>query len=221
MHAKNFEKESARLEELKQNPIIAFEKEFLRWMLSDGAGAALLQDKPDDNRLSLRIDWFEMTSYAGRIETCMYAGAEKNREGGLHPWRDMSADELSNKSIFSLKQDVKILGENIVEKGTDFLANIINKKNFDIEKINWFLPHLSSNFFREKIMQSVSSRGINIPAEKWFTNLSEVGNVGAASAYLMLEELMREKRIKKNQKILIMVPESARFSYSYIHLTAV
>lgn len=47
LHARNFEAESAhRITELEANPEIAFEKDFLRWMLSDGAGAFLLEDKP-------------------------------------------------------------------------------------------------------------------------------------------------------------------------------
>jgi 3-oxoacyl-[acyl-carrier-protein] synthase-3 len=31
---------------LEKQPELAFEKDFLRWMLSDGAGAVLLENKP-------------------------------------------------------------------------------------------------------------------------------------------------------------------------------
>ena len=37
-----FENEVEHLKELEEQPILAFNKEFLRWMLSDGAGAFLL-----------------------------------------------------------------------------------------------------------------------------------------------------------------------------------
>ena len=104
MHARNFKKESENLIELEKNPIIAFEKDFLRWMLSDGAGAALLQDKPNENSLSLRIEWIDFRSYSNELETCMYAGTEKIKDGNTIPWRDLSADEQAEKSIFSLKQ---------------------------------------------------------------------------------------------------------------------
>jgi len=46
-----------------------------------------------------------------------------------------------------------------------------------------------------------------------------VGNVAAASAYLMLDELVRTKDLKKGEKILLMIPESARFSYAFALLT--
>jgi 3-oxoacyl-[acyl-carrier-protein] synthase-3 len=57
--------------------------------------------------------------------------------------------------------------------------------------------------------------------EKWFLNLPKVGNVGAASVMLMLEELFNSGRLQKGNKIMLMVPESARFSYAYALLTVV
>jgi len=38
---------------------------------------------------------------------------------------------------------------------------------------------------------------------------------------LMIEELFNSGSLKKGEKILVMVPESARFSYTYILLTVV
>ena len=55
--------------------------------------------------------------------------------------------------------------------------------------------------------------------EKWFMNLATVGNVGAASIYLALEELMNSGKLKKGDKILLSVPESGRFSYALAYLT--
>jgi 3-oxoacyl-[acyl-carrier-protein] synthase-3 len=60
---------------------------------------------------------------------------------------------------------------------------------------------------------------MDIPMEKWFMNLAYVGNVGAASIYLALEELMGSGKLKKGNKILLSVPESGRFSYAYAYLT--
>lgn len=67
--------------------LLAFERGFLRWMLSDGAGAFLLRRTPPARGVSLRIDWIEYVSYAGEMETCMYWGATKRADGGLDGWR--------------------------------------------------------------------------------------------------------------------------------------
>ncbi len=213
-----YDAEAEKIIRLEQNGIVAFEKEFLRWMLSDGAACVLLEDKPGKG-LSLKIDWLEITSFANKIETCMYAGAEKQSDGTLKGWHEFEPAQWLDQSIFSLQQDVKLLACNIVEFGQEFLNELIIKHQLDIHSIDYFLPHLSSEFFKDKIMDALERAGTPIPEAKWFTNLTKVGNVGAASPYLMLEELFHSGRLKKGEKILLMVPESARFSYSYCLLS--
>lgn len=220
MLSRNFNEESQKLEELNQNPYIAFEKEFLRWMLSDGAAAALLQNKPS-GEISLKIEWIECISYANELETCMYIGGEKQSNGDIKGWADFSPKEWLDNSTFSMRQDTKILAETIVPVGGRFLKDIIEKRNFDVSAIDHFLPHLSSMFFKKKIQDELISIGLDIPESKWFTNLTWVGNVGSASIFLMLEELFNSGKLKKGEKILLMVPESARFNYAYVLLTVV
>jgi len=74
-------------------------------------------------------------------------------------------------------------------------------------------------FFKEKILEGSAKKGFLIPEEKWFLNLPHVGNIASASAFAMVEELMYSGKLKKGQKILMMIPESARFSYCYCMLT--
>lgn len=221
MQARNFEKETEHLHLLDQNPILAFEKDFLRWMLSDGAGAALLQNKPNPEGISLRIEWIDSISYANQLETCMYAGGEKQPDGSIKSWRDFDSEDILNKTLFSLRQDVKLLGENIYQTSNLFLADIVKRRNFHLDEIDFFLPHISSEYFRSRIDEDSKAKGVHIPQEKWFTNLVRLGNVGAASIYFMMEELFHSGLLKKGQKILLGIPESARFSYVYALLTVV
>jgi len=221
MSAKNFKKESDKLKELSKDPYIGFEKDFLRWMLSDGAGAVLLTNKPNDNGISLKINWIDSISYANQEETCMYAGGEKQTDGSFKGWKEFEPNEILDRSVLSLRQDVKLLEENVVEYGCIFLSDIIKKRKLDIEQVDYFLPHISSEYFRSKIDESFKKYGINIPLDKWFTNLTKFGNVGAASVYFMLEELFHSGKLKKGDKILCMTPESARFSYVYSMMTVV
>lgn len=214
-----FEDEAEKLELLEANPYVAFEKDFLRWMLSDGAAAFKLQDKPNDSGLSLRIEWLEGVSYANIAETCMFMGGDKPDGPELKSYMDYSPKEITERSILAIKQDVKLLGENIVALGFDKLKVICDKKGLDVNDIDYFLPHLSSNFFRPKIADKLEENGMGIPQEKWFTNLTTIGNVGAASIYLMVDELFHSSKLKKGDKILVCVPESARFSYVFGLLT--
>jgi 3-oxoacyl-[acyl-carrier-protein] synthase-3 len=217
--SKVFEEEVQKLKELKANPYLAFQQDFLRWMLSDGASAFLMSDKPNQNSLSLRLDWIEGISYANEIETCMCMGAEKMPDGTLKGFMDFTPEDIMNKSIFSIKQDITLLGNNIVPLGGKKIKEILDRKGITTRDINYFMPHISSDFFKSKIYDMIEIYGGGIPYEKWFINLYTIGNVGAASAFLMIDELFHSGRLKKGQKLLLLVPESARFSYMYAMLT--
>ncbi|MFT4981574.1 MAG: 3-oxoacyl-[acyl-carrier-protein] synthase-3 [Bacteroidia bacterium] len=219
MMARNFESESGSESELESNPFIGFEKDFLRWMLSDGAGAALLQDKPNQEGISLKIDWIESRSYANEYETCMYSASDKREDGSIKSWKEFEPAQWLDHSVFAMKQDVKLLGSTIVPLGGKYLGEIAKRRNLDVSSVDYFLPHLSSNFFRKQVYEQLVSDGMEITEDKWYTNLVDVGNVGSASIYIMLEELFNSGKLKKGQKLLLMVPESARFSYAYVLLT--
>ena len=219
MRASAFEEELKYLERIEANPYVAFEKDFLRWMLSDGAGAFLLESKKSAEGPALKVEWIELSSFANELETCMYMGGEKDADGKMIGYHEMSAEDLVNNSVLSLKQDVKMLSENIVNKGFSFLSVLLGKKGIDISSIDYFLPHMSSHFFKDKIYEVLEANNIGIPYEKWFYNLKTKGNVGAGSIYIMLEELFYSGKLKEGDRILLAVPESARFSYAFALLT--
>jgi len=219
MMARYFERESELINQLSKKPILAFEKEFLRWMLSDGSVAVLVQNKPAESGFSYRIEWIELKSYANELETCMYAGADKNSEGELVGWASYPEPEWLDRSLFALKQDTKLLDENIITLGGRFLREIIERRHFDPASIDWYLPHLSSIYFEKKIEDEWALYGYDVPKQKWFFNLPEIGNVASVSPFAMLDALNRSGRVKKGDRILVMVPESARFSYAYVLLT--
>ena len=221
MSAQNFQLEIDKRKEIELNPFIAFEKDFLRWMLSDGAVATLLQSSPNTKGQSLKIEWIDVMSFANELDTCMYAGCIKEKDGTLIGWRELSVDDQSLSSVFSLKQDAKLLQEHIINKGIEHLKTVIAKKDFDVTSIDYFLPHLSSMFFKKKAMDGFIAKGIDIPEHKWFMNLPYIGNIGAASGMLMVEELFNSGKLQSGEKLLLMVPESARFSYTYALLTVV
>jgi len=221
MSARNLRTETdAR--DLEERPELAFDRDFLRWMLSDGAGALLLQPKPREDRLNLRIDWIEMFSYAGSMETCMYAGAVKAADGKVTGWARYTPAERERHTIMSVRQDVKLLNEHVmyytVEKP---LSALVTKRGLRAEQIDFFLPHYSSKFFRDKVYAHMVRGGVDVPQDRWFTNLAYKGNSGSASIYIIIDEFIRSGRLKKGQRLLCYVPESGRFATGFMHLTVV
>ena len=222
MRGSRFEAElEHKLEALEERPELAFEKDFLRWMLSDGAGAVLLEREPR-GPLSLRIDWIDLSSAAHELPVCMYAGADKNAEGGLDGWARTASADWHRDSTFAVKQDVRLLNDNIVRATlAEPLAAVIEKRGLKAADIDWFLPHLSSNYFVEPVSRCLDAMGFSIPRERWFSNLARKGNTGSASPYIMLDELFRSGRIQPGHKLLMFVPESGRFSSGFIYMEAV
>jgi 3-oxoacyl-[acyl-carrier-protein] synthase-3 len=224
MRATHFEPETdARIAELESHPELAFEKDFLRWMLSDGAGAALLRTTPNADALSLRIDWIDGLSFAGTMPACMYSGAEKRADGSLQGWRELdSLEDAMREGYFAVKQDVRLLNEHILSVAVrDALLPIAARHQLRPEHIDWFVPHYSSEYFRPRLHETMQAHGFEIPSERWFSNLPSRGNVGSAAIYLMLEELFYSDRLKRGDRVLCLIPESARFTVYYMHLTVV
>jgi len=224
MRGRNFEKETdSQVSELENRPELAFEKDFLRWMLSDGAGAALLQPQPNTGRMSLRIDWIEIVSFAGDMPVCMYSGGNKRADGSMQYWHEVEDSlDIVRQGFYALKQDARLLNENILPAWVDrALIPIARKHGLKPDDVTWFLPHYSSEYFRDRLHARMAEVGFEIPQERWFSNLTRVGNIGSASIYFILEELLYSGKLKTGDRLLCSIPESARFSFSYMHLTVV
>ena len=224
MVARNFSFESAPIIAAANDQLgLAFEKDFLRWMLSDGAGAALLATQPHAERMSLRIDWIEGVSLANELPVCMYSGGVKNEDGTLRGWRDApNPADLIQEHYFAIKQDARLLDEHVTKLITkDTVGAMLAKHDVRAADIDWFLPHYSSQYFRPVLAKALAEAGVNIADERWFSNLATVGNIGAGSIYLMLDELLHSGKLKRGERILCFVPESARFSVYYMLFTVV
>ncbi|MEA1893333.1 MAG: beta-ketoacyl-ACP synthase III [Campylobacterota bacterium] len=223
MRGRNFEPEvKAKVDMVRRNKELTFEKDFLRWMLSDGAGAIGVSSKPNPHSISLKIDKIFCISYANELEACMYSGCEKLSDGSTRGYREYLPEEWLKMSIFSVKQDVKLLNSNILEYTVyKPLKEMLDKKMFKPDEIDWFLPHYSSGYFRDKLYGTMQEVGCDIPQERWFTNLTTKGNTGSASIYIILEELFNSRKLQKGQKLLCYIPESGRFSTAYMLLEAV
>lgn len=200
---------------------VPFDTEFLRWMLSDGAGALILQNTSADKGISLKIDWIDIKSHAPDFPVCMYAGRTNNQQSSVESWLDYPDFESASKAgAINLKQDIRLL-DKVIEIGVAHYFELIDKGAIRTKDIDWLCCHYSSEYFKEPIKLLLKKGGADIPDSKWFNNLPTKGNTGSASIYIMLEELMYSGKLKENDTILCMVPESGRFITSFMQLRVV
>jgi 3-oxoacyl-[acyl-carrier-protein] synthase-3 len=197
---------------------VTFDAEFLRWMLSDGAGALLLQDQPSQS--CLRVDWIRSFSHAESYPVCMGLGSPTNRND-TRTWQDYPTfAEAEAAGSMLLRQDVRLLS-NMIKLGVDGALRLIEEGILDTSKIDHLLCHYSSHHFKGQIFDMLEMAGASVPETKWYSNLYTRGNTGCASIYIMLDEFLEVTELKDGETVLLMIPESGRFNTAYIHLTAV
>lgn len=199
-----------------------FEAEFLRYMLSDGAAAAFVTtEHPQD--YGFRIDWIRTKSYANLTDTCMFMGdLEPDRYDPSSSWlAKNSISDAIKSGLLNLRQKTTALKQNVVPYGVTFMKELLDEGLLDLDEIECIAAHISSKFFLNEIEKAFIENDIQYPMTRFFTNLEEYGNIGSGSFFLLLHHLLEQKRLKKGQKALFFVPESARFSYGYMQVTAV
>ena len=201
---------------------LPFETEFLRWMLSDGAGALLLSDTPAPRGLSLEVESITLKSHAGQFPPCMFVG-NKN-EVLASPsvgWLDhASYESASAAGAINLHQTTSLLND-VVRLCVAGVFELIEAGKLDPKGIDWWLTHYSSHLFREQAYELFVRGGLTIDQSRVFTNLYTTGNVGSASFPLMLGDLFRSGKLKPGERILGIVPESGRFLFGYVVLRVV
>lgn len=225
LKSERFEKES----ELKEDrhgvadSYQYFNADFLRWMLSDGAGAVLLENTPHPEKLCLKVDWVELRSYAHLFPACMYMGISQTHDlkpkDSFHSYPTFS--DADNAGLFVLRQDTDMLHEGLSASVIAMGKDLIEQGKLIVDEVKWFLPHISSKILGDQLYPRAVEAGLNWPKEKWFTNLATKGNTGAASIFIMLEELIYSGKLKSGDKIVTMVPESGRFSVSYAQFSVI
>lgn len=203
------------------SPAEALQYEFLRWTLSDGAGALIMESAPDEGRPCLKVDWIEQKSFADRFPTCMYAGADGNDPQGSKPWAHFgSPQEAYQQGALVLRQDFDLL-EQMYPVWMGYFLEVLDKHRLLPEEIDYFLPHYSAKSLGERMKDFLIRAAAMIPEERWHNHQSRVGNVGSASIFLLLDRLMRETELTRGQRILCFVPESGRCLASFMCLTVI
>lgn len=195
-----------------------FDAHFLRWMLSDGAGAVLLggpKALPQANGLRLKLKWTHQRSFAGDYPVCMQLGLTADRSKShldFPAWGDAEA-----AGALSLRQDIRLL-PHLFDVCIHEYADLAHKGWVPERGIDHFLCHYSSERFIPVVDDLLNKAQLAIPRDRWWSNLAWRGNTGAASIFIMLSEFLQKEgaRIKAGDTVLCFIPESGRFTAGYM-----
>lgn len=193
---------------------------FLRWMLSDGAGAVVVEFQPHPDRPSLRVDWVRHVSLANEHDVCMRAGMTGAEPAVGGTWQDVGIADAEAAGMFLLRQDVSML-DDLAEAGIRQFEELVDIGLVDVHHLDHVVCHYSTNAFRDVAFDALRRRVPALDTDRWYSNLETRGNTGSASIFIALEEAWRTGRFSPGETILLAVPESGRFSFAFAHLTVV
>ncbi len=191
-----------------------FDAHFLRWMLSDGAGALLLTSRPQArDGIRLRLRCMHQRSFSGDYPVCMQLGLAPDRARShldYGSWQEAEAD-----GALFLRQDIRLL-PHLFDVGVHEYAMLAKDGWIDPARIDHFLCHYSSEKFAPVVDELMAKAGLAIPRERWYSNLVTRGNTGAASIFIMLDEFLRTREVVPGERILCFIPESGRFTVAFV-----
>jgi 3-oxoacyl-[acyl-carrier-protein] synthase-3 len=196
--------------------------DFLRFTLSDGAGAIVLEPQPRPDAISLKIEFIDMVSLAGSFESCMWAGAAESERSDLAagPWSIAGPVRAHAAGAVALLQDFELL-KRVIRAWVGEYLKAVDRGRIAPAAVDHLLCHYSAQSLKDELVSLLEKTAGMIPLEKWFSNLPTVGNIGSASIWVMLDAFLKTGRLKRGERVLCVVPESGRAFVGFMMLEAV
>ena len=155
-------------------------------LFGDGAGALAIESSNDENNLfgfKLRTDG-ERGSFLNLHN--------KNLNGKINDQIKFRKGEFANISMNGPE-----VYKFAVREVPIIINDLLKKTDFDSADIDWLILHQAN----QRILDAVGER-LKINKGKILTNLNNYGNTSAATIPLVLDEFIRNQKIKKNDIIL-------------------
>ena len=106
---------------------------------------------------------------------------------------------LECKSNSTIYMEGKEIYKYAVTKTVENIKELLEKSGESLENIKYIVPHQSNM----KIMKAIANR-LKMENNKIYTNIENVGNTFCASIPIALSEMMKNRLIKKGDKIILL-----------------
>ncbi|HLB58673.1 MAG TPA: beta-ketoacyl-ACP synthase III [Bdellovibrionota bacterium] len=154
-------------------------------LFGDGAGAAVLGPSDDEERGIYSSHLFCAGEFMELVEV-----------PGGGPRIPISHESIERKDHF-----VKMRGKELFKEAVPRLVEsahlALEANHLAPEQINMVIPHQANI----RIIDAVAKR-LSVPLDRWFLNIDRVGNTGAASLPIALDEVVRGGRLNPGDYVL-------------------
>lgn len=185
--------------------IVKKEELFLRYFLSDGAGAIILQAKDTNQESGLYIKSTYTESVGGNKPMGMR---------NLRPAYWMNPQEEYEKGYHHLAQMFnEQLGDHFHEDGGSVfyhgLKRMLELNAFDLKKLKYFQVNFPSKHISELVIEECER--LQIPKETLYTNMASMGYAGPPMAFICLHKILTEEPLQTGDLVFSFVTEVSKF----------
>ncbi len=156
-------------------------------LFGDGAGAAVLQNRPEAH---------------GLLTTCL--GSDGAKAGLLEQPAGGSAcpatADTVARGLHFLRMDGKETFKNAVNAMVTAAQDALSRCGLTIDRIRCIIPHQAN----QRIVTAVAER-LQARPDQVFVNVERYGNTSAASVAIALDEVVRQGRVQRGDLILMVV----------------
>lgn len=178
---------------------------FLRWFLSDGAGAIILSfDREKSKGFEIETTYIE--SVGGKRPSLMYnhrpalwLNPKQEYEEGHHHLRQRFRNALSSSHFQETDGSVFMNG----------FRRMMGKCNIPYEKICCFQINLPTKHIVDSILQELPAASIDPSA--FYSKLDQLGYCGPPMIFICLDKIIREESFKPGDRIASFVTEVSKF----------
>jgi 3-oxoacyl-[acyl-carrier-protein] synthase-3 len=171
----------------KLSSIVDWEDRNTCVLFGDGAGAAVLQNRPNSHGLLTAV----MGADGRKSDLLFMAGG-----GSRCP---ATADSVKNRMHF-LRMEGKETFKNAVQAMQVAAQEVLRRCEIDISRIKCMIPHQANR----RIIDAVADR-LGARPEQLFVNLEKYGNTSAASVAIALDQAVSSGRVNPGDLILLVV----------------
>ncbi len=184
--------------------IVKKEELFLRYFLSDGAGAVILQ-AADGNDNGLFVENAYIESAGGKKPAAML-----NRRPAY--W--MNPKEEFEKGYHHLAQMYnEQLGEHFHEEGGSIffhgLKRMIDLYDIDVSRLRYFQVNFPSKHIAELVIEECEQLGIR--PETLYSTMSGMGYAGPPMVFISLHNIFTKEELQKGDLVMSFVTEVSKF----------
>jgi 3-oxoacyl-[acyl-carrier-protein] synthase-3 len=171
----------------KLSSIVDWEDRNTCVLFGDGAGAAVLQNRPDSHGLLTAV----MGADGEKADLLFMPGG-----GSRCP---ATADSVTARQHY-LRMEGKETFKNAVQAMLTAAKEALKRCEIDITRIKCVIPHQANR----RIIDAVAER-LGAKPEQIFVNLHKYGNTSAASVAIALDEAVQSGNIQRGDLILLVV----------------